>query len=677
MRRFSILLMLFSLLWGGIVLAQTPLNRKRVGVVLSGGGAKGTAHVRALKVIEEAGIPIDVVVGTSMGSIVGGLYAAGYTTDQLDSLITSQDWINLLTDAESRDDKKLSDKMVSDKYIVTVGFEKSPLELIEGGVLKGNKIGKLFSDLTVGYHDSIDFQKLPIPFACVSVDIVKNKEIVFKSGILAECMRCSMSIPGVFSPIKKNGMVLVDGGLANNFPVDVAKEMGADVVIGVNVGGKDKSADEINTTLDMLMQILSVMCENKFEENVKMTDVLIDIDVNGYSAASFTNTAIDSLMVRGEKAAREKWDDLLALKETIGLTRPVAKKEPKYIPTDTIITPIPSIYQVTNKNSQLSIGARYDNEELASVLLGGYYELSRKNSTYVGVEARLGKRSYGKLSFSVEPDKKWNFEISYQLSSDETRLNDEGKKAGILDYIEHEGELTIFRSWRQVYLSFGADYRYRHFHDMLSSTKWMHISDLSGTHERSLGYFVSMQYDNRDAKTLPKKGMRWFLQYTFLTDNGVTYKGRAGQHIAEGYWQMALSPTNWLTFVPSISGRMIPEKNALVGNMNAIGGIDTYGHYVPHQLSFAGVNYIEMAPSKLLITGLTGREWLSNNLFLFQVANYGFLGNDLEGFVNTRNIFGVAAGIGYKTAIGPIDFNLNWSNLTDKLNAFVNIGYMF
>lgn len=674
MRKLFLFLLIFCLL---VPVQAQHHHRKKVGVVLSGGGAKGVAHVRALKVIEKAGIPIDYIVGTSMGSIVGGLYAVGYTTSQLDSIISSQDWMTLLTDAETRSGKTLSKKLVDDRYAVNLSFDKNPLELIEGGLLKGNNVGKMLSDLTIGYHDSIDFKKLPIPFACVAVDIVKNEEIDFHSGILAECIRASMSIPGVFAPIKKHGKVLVDGGLANNFPVDVARNMGADYVIGVNVGGEKNTADDINTTLDMLGQILNVLCENKFEENKKITDVFIPVDVNGYSSASFTSSAVDTLLVRGENAAMAKWDELLELKGKIGLSSPVSARRNKYIPTDTVVPPIPTIYQEPKRSSQISFGARFDTEELASVLLGGNYEIKSSNKASLGLEARLGRRKYGKLSFSLNPFEKWMLSTSYQFNDNEIKFCDEGKKAGVVTFSEHHGILDLARSWKQILVSVGVDYTYRIFHDYMSSSKWVDRGDMFDENEPSLKYYVSMAFNNQDSKILPNKGLKWNLKYTFYTEDGLEYEDKAGLHIIEGNCDWAIPVSKRFVLQTSLAGRFLQNRNRDIGNFNYLGGYGMTGHYMPQQLAFAGVSYMEMVPNKLLIGGLSGRQWLGKNSYLFEVANYGFMGESLKGFFNTKNIFGAAGGMGYKTPIGPIEANVNWSNLTHSVSLFLNIGYEF
>lgn len=212
--------MLFFPLWLGVQ------SRPKVAVVLSGGGAKGTAHIGALKVIEEAGIPVDYVVGTSMGALVGALYAIGYTPHQLDSMVNAQNWKFLLSDAPNPKDMLLDDRLRSERYVLSIPFTLKPAEVLDAGIIKGKNLARLFSVLTDGYQDSVSFNRLSIHFTCVSENLVNGAEVVFHEGILATAMRSSMSIPGVFAPVYLDGKVLVDGGMVNSYPVDVALGMG-------------------------------------------------------------------------------------------------------------------------------------------------------------------------------------------------------------------------------------------------------------------------------------------------------------------------------------------------------------------------------------------------------------------------------------------------------------------
>ena len=184
-------------------------ERKRVAVVLSGGGAKGTAHIGALKVIERAGIPIDIVTGTSMGSLIGGLYAIGYNADALDSLVRGLDWSYVISDRENMSRQSLNDRKKQNTYILSQGLTIGKRNDNDGGFIKGKNINMLLEKLCMGYNDSIDFNRLPIPFACVATNLVDNSEVDFHSGRLPQALRASMAIPAVFSPVRIGNMVLV------------------------------------------------------------------------------------------------------------------------------------------------------------------------------------------------------------------------------------------------------------------------------------------------------------------------------------------------------------------------------------------------------------------------------------------------------------------------------------
>lgn len=655
------------------------LKRKKVAVVLSGGGAKGTAHVSALKVIEEAGIPIDMIVGTSMGAIVGGLYCSGYTSEQLDSIIQAQNWGLLLTDAIERSNKDMAEKQREDRYIVSATFDKSPSEVFEGGLLKGNKIGKFLSELTADHLDYIDYSTLPIPFACVATDIVTGKEIDMHSGVLAESLRASMAIPGAFPPIKKNGMILVDGGLVNNYPVDVARSMGADFVIGIDVTDKEKKPEEVNSTVDVLMRILDVICSNKYKENVDLTDVHINVNVKGYSSASFSKEAIDTLMARGDHAAREKWNELQALKKEIGRIESRDVRQPKYLATDTVVTPVATIYRDHIGAHFLGLGARFDNEELATLLIGGSYEFNHEHKLKVGLEARLGKRMYGKATFSVIPFRKWSVCADYKISRNETKVYNEGIHMANLDYREQSASLYFQRSWRRMLISLGGEWTNSKYNNLLSQTDWV---DFVQTRDRdkSIAYYVNIAFDSQDSPTMPRSGMKWNVRYNLFTDNFHEYGNGLPLHVIEGYFNMAMPISSMFTIMPSVSGRTIlPNRNTHLNNLNVIGGINSYGHYMRQQIPFAGVNYIQIVPNNIIVLGVNLRHNITKNNYLFGVVNYGLAGNAIEKIVtiNSSNIYGIAAGYGFKAPFGPIDLNINWSNVTESVGAFLNIGYMF
>lgn len=316
----NLFILAFTLIFVIPVNAQTMVRRPKVAVVLSGGGAKGMAHIGVLKVIERAGIPIDIITGTSMGSLIGGLYSVGYNAETLDSLVHVQDWTFLLSDKANMRYQTLSGRKKQNTYFLTHELNFKKLNLTSGGLIQGKNLAALFAKFTEGYRDSMDFNKLPIPFACVATNIVDNSEHDFHSGYLYQAMRSSMSIPGVFSPVRIGNEVLVDGGLKNNFPVDIARQMGADYVIGITVQGAPKTADELSAGSSVIGQIVDINCKNKYDANIADTDVPIRVNTKGYSTASFSQTAIDTLISRGEQEAMKHWDELLELKKKIGLS---------------------------------------------------------------------------------------------------------------------------------------------------------------------------------------------------------------------------------------------------------------------------------------------------------------------------------------------------------------------
>ena len=293
---------------------------KRVAVVLSGGGAKGMAHIGVLKVLEKAGIPVDIITGTSMGSIIGGLYAIGYNANSLDSMVRVQDWSYVITDKEDLRHQSISDRRKQNTYLFSTGLTIGKRDMQAGGIIKGKNLAELFQQLCVGFADSLDFTRdLPIPFACVATDIIDNSEVDFHSGRLPQAMRASMAIPAAFSPVRIGNKVLVDGGLKNNYPADLAREMGAEIIIGVTVQGAPKTAEDLGNTMSILSQIIDVNCKNKLDENLAITDLHLQVDTKGYGSASFSPAAIDTLIRRGEEEAMRHWDDIIALKKRIGI----------------------------------------------------------------------------------------------------------------------------------------------------------------------------------------------------------------------------------------------------------------------------------------------------------------------------------------------------------------------
>lgn len=684
MKKFSIL---FILLLMAAVSHATPLPeevaadapRKKVAVVLSGGGAKGAAHARALKVIEEAGLPIDYIVGTSMGALVGGMYASGYNAAQIDSIFHVQNWKVLLTDAQPRLTLDLEQRQRVDNYMLKVRFNKSPYEMVEGGFLKGYNVAKLIAQYTADTPDSINYQHLKIPFACVATDLVTGEEIDMHSGYLAESMRASMSIPGVFTPVRKGGALLVDGGMTNNFPVDIARKLGADYVIGVDVSDGLSSIDELKSAPSILNQLVNKMCANKHDENVANTDIYIKVNTQGYSAASFNKAAIDTLLVRGETAARNKWSDLVALRLSLGLMDPLPAPAPRALPQNMEdVAPPSTIYKVHDNRNFLGVGARFDNEELASILIGGYYEFRTKSRLSIGLEGRLGRRINATLYGTAYLSKKWKTSLAYNVHYDELRLYSGGQRLSSATFSSHIFRWDISHNWRNIRVRAGLEYDKYIYNDPMvhpDFEKWK----MENSSEGYLNYVFGLDYDDRDAITNAKRGMQWNVGYRFVTTNLYNFNGGSGLHIINGHWKMIVPCSPSTYFTPFVYGRWVSTKCQNFSLENFVGGINTEGRYMPQQIPFAGINYVEAAPFTLLIGGFSLRQHLTPNNYLFGIANYGYAKN--EGVLSfnepTTHMAGCALGYGYNSPVGPIEFSFNWSNVTHKLGVFLNLGFMF
>ena len=713
-------------------------QRKKVGVVLSGGGAKGMAHIKALQVIEEAGIPIDYIAGTSMGAIVGGLYAIGYTPEQLDSMVRKQDWTFLLSDRIKRSAMSLTDRERSEKYTVSIPFTKTPKDAATGGIMKGQNLANLFSDLTVGYHDPIDFNKLPIPFACVAANVVNGEQIVFHDGILSTAMRASMAIPGVFTPVRQDSMVLVDGGIVNNYPADVVKAMGADIIIGVDVQNALKKADKLNSVPDILGQIVDITCQSNHEKNVDLTDTYIRVNVDGYSSASFTPAAIDTLMRRGEEAAKAQWGSLLALKKKIGIAEDYTPKQhgpysslsnarTVYV-TDISFSGVEvddkkwlmkkcnlkensdistqqieqALYQLRGSQSyssasytlketpegyhlnfllqekyerRINLGIRFDSEEIASLLVNATADLKTRIPSRLALTGRLGKRYAARIDYTLEPMQQRNFNFSYMFQYNDINIYEEGDRAYNTTYKYHLAEFGFSDVWYKNFrFGLGLRFEYYKYKDFLF--KKPEISDLKVESEHFLSYFAQVQYNTYDKGRFPSKGSDFRAAYSLYTDNMAQYNEHAPFSALNASWASVIPVTRRFSIIPSIYGRILIGRDFPYPLQNAIGG-DVPGFYIPQQLPFAGVTNLELMDNTIMIASIKFRQRMGAIHYLTLTGNYGLTDSNFFDILKGKQLFGISAGYGMDSIFGPLEISLGYSNQTDKGSCFVNLGYYF
>ena len=571
------------------VSAQEETERKKVAVVLSGGGAKGMGHIGVLKVLEKAGIPIDIVTGTSMGSIIGGLYAIGYNANALDSMVRVQDWTYVISDKEDLRNQSISDRQKQNTYFITTGLTIGKRDMNAGGFIKGKNLAELFQQLCTGYTDSLDFTKdLPIPFACVATNIIDNSEVDFHSGRLAQAMRASMAIPAAFSPVRIGNMVLVDGGLKNNYPADVAREMGADIIIGVTVQGAPKVAEDMNGTMSIISQIVDVNCKNKVDDNLAITDLHLQVNTKGYGSASFSTSAIDTLIRRGEEEAMSHWDDIMALKKRIGVEesyrpvilhplRPQVLTEKRHVTgfafenmtpqaekfirekfhlqkTDSIDAQLEQalttcmrvdlFYQTAEchlvpdgdgvrvvlsagnrKSVQLHAGVRYDIEEYAAVQIGLDIPLKTAKPMNTDLTVRLGKRLKARAELTFHPRSFTRPTLSYEFRRNDVDVYSEGDRDYNIRYNQMQAELTpINHDLRHFNLQIGLRWDYMHYRNALGSGS---SEQLTLKNEHFISYRARLNYNSEDNWYFPTRGARFKAEYAYLTNDFAKLNNRA------------------------------------------------------------------------------------------------------------------------------------------------------
>jgi NTE family protein len=288
-----------------------------VALVLEGGGALGLAHVGVITVIEALGIPIDIVVGTSMGAIVGGLYAVGYDSTGLEAIALETDWLELFAEHVPARSDPYRTRVSQSRYFTSIPFDRYGLRG-SGGLLTGMKILTYMDCLVSGIPSPIDFDALPRRFRAVATDISTGREVVLQDGSISDAMRASMSIPGVFAPHRINDWYLMDGGIVNNLPIDVARAMGADLIIAVDLQGgfNSKGLALGSTSLENMARTIDIMIQANVEKQLPGADLVIQVDLQDFTVMDFAKSK--QLIDQGKAAARDQMEALKELQERIG-----------------------------------------------------------------------------------------------------------------------------------------------------------------------------------------------------------------------------------------------------------------------------------------------------------------------------------------------------------------------
>jgi len=706
-----------------------PNDHPKVALVLSGGGAKGFAHIGVLKVLEEEGIPIDLIVGTSIGSLVGGIYSIGYTSAELEEFVKSLNWETVLTDEIPRAYLSSHDQLLKQRYIFSLPISGDIKLSLPQGLIRGQNVLNILCGLSANVPTEADFEKLPIPFACLATDLETGKEVVMKDGFLPTALFSSMAIPIAFQSSERDGRLLADGGLVNNFPTDVAKRMGADIIIGVDIQNDFYDRDNLKTINSVLGQLIGFFDQEKDSVNKSLCDLLIRPDISGYSMTSFNRAAVDTLIRKGEIAAESVRIQLQELKkkyqfESVVKSREFVKSERWHISDLNFSGNHPFGHDYLHKITNLETPGDFTTEEIKTAVdriygLGGferiYFDLidteqgkvlnfnikTKKVFTQnVGFKANTTdaaailinttRKNYtnllGLLSFSAELS--INPGITIVAESNRTKfpavgLNLKGKyqNYNLYDKGDKISEANIFYTSGAAYayqpimnrLNLGLSLQEEYFMgDVFSNNNNYPVS--SGKSDVFLTNAISyLTFDNMDDFYFPKKGTNMYAEFSVMTDFSAEHKFSSALLLKLRNVIPLASKTALLI---DLHGRGILNSDYPQPKMTLVGG-EPYSQYFNYHLPFVGLPAVNIA-DRFASIGLIGmRVQLADNHYASLMFNALLQSSEIVPLDNFSAIFGVGLKYAIKTFLGPLDMTLGYSGSSDKLSFSANFGYWF
>lgn len=370
-----------------IFLNETTAQNKKIGLVLSGGGAKGLAHIGILKAIDKAGLKIDFITGTSMGAVVGGLYAIGYSADTLEKIALSENWDILLSNATSLNKISIEEKSEYEKYATEFVIDKGKL-VIPTGLIEGEELSLELRRLFLPVYNQRNFKRFSIPFACVATDLLTGKPIILDTGNVVEAVRASMAIPTIFTPVKTEKKLLVDGGLVYNLPAEICRNMGADYIIGVDVGEPMKTKKEIKTLVDVINQVMSISDLKNHEYQKSKCDLLIMPDLKGFGGGDFNK--VDTIIRIGKAEGKNYLETFEKIKNENDAIQKSSNRLPK------------TKYDTLNISSVEIIGNSRTSKSLIE------YHLDTKNKKFItpfqfneNIKDLYGTRYYNSIKYDI------------------------------------------------------------------------------------------------------------------------------------------------------------------------------------------------------------------------------------------------------------------------------------
>lgn len=713
-------------------------TRPKIGLVLSGGGAKGFAHIGVLKAIEKSGLQIDYIGGTSMGAAVGALYATGYTAKQIDSIITSIDFMEMLTDKIDRKYASFFDKQHGEKYLLNLPIKRGKIGL-PLALSKGQSTYNKLSELYFPVKNITDFSTLPIPFFCMTTNIENGKGIEINRGSLPEAIRSSASLPTLLSPYKMDSIAtVIDGGIADNFPIEIMKKKGVDIIIGVDVQGVLQKPENIDSALKVIDQIINYQLYGEEHDKKDEVDIYIHPDVFSYGMVDFDKTR--DIITEGEKSAKKHLETFKKLAQQQNLP-PKEKKilgpnRKKYIINKIHIDGadnytrryirgkldiklkerisnvelshrINYLTQTKNFNSiryafnekdslvdlhfnieenpqslYLKFGAHYD----TTYKLAGLLNITDKHlflrNDILSFDLAFGDNIRAELNYFIDNGHFLSYGFNSQFNQLETAMNLDGNNNATINFEFSNVYNYLFSqiNYKNKFaISLGAEHQY-----IRSYSRSLILDDTTDrTYFDKSSYFnflAKVELDTYDKKSFPNNG--YLIKSTFRTylsssDYNDNFSPMSQARILlEGI--KTISNTVSL-FLQADGGFSITKENQ--ENLNY--GIGGYGqNFINNYIPFHGYTFSELIGNSYLKTAASLRYRFYKKHYLDFYANYAIVTDDVIDFLQHKPFFknaktGYSVGYSTDSFLGPVDFRYAWSPENRNNAIYISVGYWF
>ena len=711
--------------------AQDTIKKPKIGLVLSGGGAKGLAHIGVLKVIDSLGIKIDYIGGTSMGAIVGGMYASGYTGKQLDSIFKTLTIDDLVQDNIPRKSKILFNKRNDDIYALVLPFKKLKLET-PNALSKGLYNFNFLSKISYHVRNIRDFKKLPIPFFCMATDIETGQQVVLDKGVFPQALVASSSIPSIFYPIEIDGKLLIDGGVTNNYPVEKLRELGADFIIGVDVQEELKTRKELQGITTIFGQISNFNTQSQMESKRKLTDIYIKPDIKGFNVLSFENGK--KIIQNGENEAKKfltqltvfennnyKKPELITVKDSVFIgnigftelknyTRSYVLGKLRFKPNTKIsfqnfqngiqnlnnTQNFSSVkYQFNDKdvfinlrenrvNTFLKFALHYDELYKSGALINITHKKLLSKNDMISLDVILGDNFRHDFNYLIDNGFYFSFGVSSSLNTFnknvnnafgiENYLNNDFEKIN-LDYSSINNKIFLQTVFLRKY-NIGGGLEFQHLKlksdNLVQSNKTIENSNY-------FSFFTFLNHDTFDNKFFPKKG--WYFKSNFnYYFHSSDYTNQFDKFsIAKADMGIAFTPIEKFSVILQNEGGFKVGYSSLPYFDFVLGG---YGFKDTNNIRpFYGYDFLNLSGNSYVkATGTIDYEFYKKNHinFTYNASIVGdFIFNATKTWLNKPSFTGFGVGYGMETLVGPVEIKYSWSPETHFSAFWFNLGFVF